>query len=491
VRLSIFWRSALGSLAIILVLAGVNLYALNQLRSLASLSTELVAYRYPAIEGAKRLVDILSAQLRSERKFLVVRDNVFLREFDEQSEEFRHTLTTLMNRETSPDELALLKEVESLHAQYQILFHDDADLKIVSSPELSYELYEKQRLPLIGRMTRAFEIYTGNHQDRVSTAVSASSVRAEQAQAITQQLVIVALFLGLGLAMIASYGVMRPLRRLQESITQIGQGNFGAAIDIPAPKDLLNLVETVRWMGKKLQELDDMKTEFLAHISHELRTPLASIREGTHLLLDEIPGPLAPAQRQTLQIMADSSHRLIHLISTLLDLSKMEAGMMTYQIASTDLYRVAESSVGKVRLLAESRQIQIVLDSSNGALWIPVDGPRIEQVLDNLLSNALKFSPSGGAVSIRMVRLVQEKLMKIDVTDSGPGVPPEDLPHIFERFYQGRRQRKTAVAGSGLGLALAKKIVEAHGGRIWAESEPGKGATFHVALPLNGGEQAK
>ena len=485
-RLSIFWRSALGSLAIILVVAGVNLYALAQLRQLAALSTELVSYRYPAIEGAKRLVDVLSSQLRTEQKFLVVRDTAFLRDFDEETEEFRRTVAMLLSRETSPEGIALLKETERLHEQYHILFHDDADLRIASRPELSYELYEKRQAPLVTHMNEAIEAYSGLQQAHVSTGVSESNVRAEQAEAFTQQLVIVALLLGLGLAAIASYGILRPLRRLQESITQIGQGNFAAAVDIPAPKDLQDLVQTVKWMGKKLQELDDMKSEFLAHISHELRTPMASIREGTHLLLDEIPGPLSPAQRQTLQIMADSSQRLIHLISTLLDLSKMEAGMMPYQIVTTDLRRVAENSVEKVRLLAESRHIQILTEASNGALWVPADGARMEQVLDNLLSNALKFSPEGGTVSLRMLPDPQGKIVRLSVSDTGPGIPAEELPHIFERFYQGRRQHKTVVAGSGLGLALAKKVVEAHGGRIWLDSELGKGATFHVALPLEG-----
>jgi two-component system sensor histidine kinase GlrK len=466
------------------VLAGVNLYALNQLRQLSALSTELVAYRYPAIEGAKRLVDILNAQVRSERKFLVVRDNAFLRDFDEETEEFGRTLTTLLNRETAQEGIALLNELERLHGRYHILFHDDADLKIVLRPELSYELYEKQRVPLVARMTQALEAYSGLHQARVSTGVSESSVRAEQAEAITTQLIIVALLLGLGLATVASYGVLRPLRRLQEAITRIGQGNFGAVVDIRAPRDLQNLVATVKWMGKKLQELDDMKSEFLAHISHELRTPLASIREGTHLLLDEIPGPLTPAQCQTLQIMADSSERLIYLISTLLDLSKMEAGMMPYHMVLTDLRRIAENSIGKIRLLAESRHIQIVLDSPLEPLCVSVDGIRMEQVLDNLLSNALKFSPAGGTVSLRIAPAVSENVMKLAVSDTGAGISSEDLPYIFERFYQGRRQRKSAVAGSGLGLALARKIVEAHGGRIWVESEFGKGATFHVTLPL-------
>jgi len=485
-RLSIFWRSALGSLAIILVVAGVNLYALAQLRQLAALSTELVSYRYPAIEGAKRLVDVLNSQLRTEQRFLVVRDTAFLRDFDEETEEFRRTVAMLLSREISPEGIALLKETERLHEQYHVLFHDDADLRIASRPELSYELYEKRQAPLVTHMNEAIEAYSGLQQAHVSTGVSESNVRAEQAEAFTQQLVIVALLLGLGLAAIASYGILRPLRRLQESITQIGQGNFSAAVDIPAPKDLQDLVQTVKWMGKKLQELDDMKSEFLAHISHELRTPMASIREGTHLLLDEIPGPLSPAQRQTLQIMADSSQRLIHLISTLLDLSKMEAGMMPYQMATTDLRRVAESSVEKVRLLAESRHIQILTEVTNGALWVPADGARMEQVLDNLLSNALKFSPEGGTVSLRMLSNPLEKLVRLSVSDTGPGIPAEELPHIFERFYQGRRQHKTVVAGSGLGLALAKKVVEAHGGRIWVESELGKGATFHVALSLDG-----
>jgi two-component system sensor histidine kinase GlrK len=486
VRLSIFWRSALGSLAIILVVAGVNFYALAQLRQLAELSTELVAYRYPAIEGAKRLVDILHSQLRSEQQYLVVRDIVFLRDFDEGTKEFRRTVATLLTRETSPDGIALLKETDRLHEAYHVFFHDDADLRIASKPELSYELYEKRRAPLVAHMVQAMEAYSGLHEARVSTGVSESSARAEQAEAFTQQLIIVALLLGLGLAGIASYGVLRPLRRLQESITQIGQGNFSAAVNIRAPRDLQDLVETVKWMGKKLQELDNMKSEFLAHISHELRTPLASIREGTHLMLEEIPGPLTPAQHQTLQIMADSSQRLIHLISRLLDLSKMEAGMMPYQIVPTDLRRVADSSVDKVRLLAESRHIHILTEAPNGALWVPADGSRIEQVLDNLLSNALKFSPEGATVKLRMMPDGQAKVLRISVSDAGPGIPSDELPHIFERFYQGRRQHKTAVAGSGLGLALAKKVVEAHRGRVWAESEPGKGATFHVALPLNG-----
>ncbi|MEK6619188.1 MAG: HAMP domain-containing sensor histidine kinase [Nitrospirota bacterium] len=482
-RLSIFWRLALGSLAIIVVVAGVNIYALMQLRQLTALSTQLVSYHYPAIETAQRLLASVYAQLKSEKKYHAVQDMVFLKDFDDEAEEFRRTLLSLRAQETVADARKLLQDIEQLHEKYQILFRGESG-EAMSVPPKPVAGYLTRREALIAQMTTTLDSYIGLHEARVSTVVTDSRARSAQAEAIMQQLVIVAILVGLGLAGVASYSILHPLRRVQEYIRQIGQGKFGASVEVKAPSDLRELVETVNWMGKKLQELDDMKAEFLAHISHELRTPLTSIWAGTQLLLDEIPGPLSREQRETLQIMTDSSQRLIHLISTLLDLSKMEAGMMEYRIAPTDLKRVAEGSVKKVRLLAEAKHIQILTQSPRGSLWVPVDGARIEQVLDNLLSNALKFSPEGAAVNLRMESDPKAGVVRVSVTDTGGGIPPDDLPHIFERFYQGRMQAGNAVAGSGLGLALAKKVVEAHAGRIWAESELGKGTTVHVILPL-------
>lgn len=482
-RLSIFWRLALGSLAIITVVAGVNIYALIQLRQLTALSTRLVSYHYPAIETAQRLHASLYAQLTSEKKYSAVHDPVFLKDFDDEAEEFRRTLGALRAQETATDAQKQLEDTERLHAEYQFLFRGDIGGTTAAPPKPGAG-YPARRDGLLAGMISALDSYIGMHEARVSRVVSDSRARSARAEGIMQQLVIVAILAGLGLASVASYSILRPLRRVQEYIRQIGQGKFGASVEVAAPSDLRELVETVNWMGKKLQELDDMKAEFLAHVSHELRTPLASIREGTQLLLDEIPGPLSPQQRETLQIMTDSSQRLIRLISMLLDLSKMEAGMMEYRIAPTDLTRVAEGSVKKIRLLAESKHVQILTENPWGNVRLSLDAARIEQVLDNLLSNAIKFSPEGAAVKLRMESEAQAGLVRISVSDTGPGIPPEDLPHIFERFYQGRVQAGTMLAGSGLGLALAKKVVEAHAGRIWAESELGKGTTVHVTLPL-------
>lgn len=489
VRLSIFWRLALSSLAIIAVVAGVNLYALNQLRQLTALSTELVTYDYPAIDTAKRLLAILMTQLRGEKKYWAVPDAIFLRDFDGEAEEFRRTLAILIEQEPSSDAQRFLKETKLLHEEYETLFRGATSRR--SGPGPMPAGYESRRDTLIARMTDTLDAYINLHDDRVSMLVSDSRARSARAEIMTQQLVIAALLLGLGLAGVASYSILHPLRRLQEHIRLIGQGKFGTSVDVAAPSDLRQLVDAVNWMGKKLQELDNMKTEFLAHVSHELRTPLASIREGTQLLLDQIPGPLTKEQRETLRIMMESSERLIRLVSTLLDLSRIEAGMMEYRIVTTDLVRLAETSVNKVRLLAEGKHIQILVESPPGRLWVPMDGARIEQVLDNLLSNALKFSSEGAAVSLRMELDQKAGMARISVSDWGPGIPPGDQPHIFERFYQGHMQMKGPVTGSGLGLALAKKVVAAHGGKIWIESELGKGTTVSFTLPLtNSGKPA-
>src|SRR5262245_38244272 len=482
-RLSIFWRIVLTSLVIIVMMAGVNLYALFQLRQLTALSANIAIRHYPAIESAKHLLTILYAQLNSEKKYLAVRDVTFLQHFDEEVEEFHRGLQTLEAQELTLQGIQLLEDVKHLQQERLMILHSELE-KPVSSPASPSAGYEGRREALMDRISTTLQQFIDLHETGISAGVSRSRESSAQAEAVTEQLVLLALVFGIALAGFASYTVLRPLRQLQTHIKQIGQGNFRTELNIKAPSELRDLVDTVNWMGGKLQELDDMKGEFLAHVSHELRTPMASIQEGTHLLLDEIPGPLSQEQRTTLRIMADSSRRLIHLISTILDLSKMDAGMMEYRIVPTDLRRIADMSVNKIRLLADAKHVQLVVESPAQRVWVKADSIRIEQVLDNLLSNALKFSPEGGIVKLLMGPDMKAGVLEVSVSDVGPGIPPEDLPHIFERFYQGRTKSKQGLPGSGLGLALAKKVVEAHGGRIWIESEVMKGTTVRFILRL-------
>ena len=466
-----------------MVMAGVNLYALFQLRQLTALSANMVTLHYPAIESAKHLLTVLYAQLNSEKKYLVVRDATFLRHFDEEVEEFHRGLQTLEAQELTSKGNQLLKDIKRMQQERLTMLHEKLENK-GSTSALPPGSYESRRDILMDHISATLQQFIEMHETGISVGVSRSRESSAQAEAVTEQLVLLALVFGITLAGFASYTILRPLRQLQSHIKQIGQGNFRTSLNIRAPSELRDLVDAVNRMGTKLQELDDMKEEFLAHVSHELRTPMASIQEGTHLLLDEIPGPLSQEQRTTLRIMADSSRRLITLISTILDLSKMNAGMMEYRIVPTDIKRVADMSVNKVQLLADAKHVQLLLEAPGQQVWVKADVFRIEQVLDNLLSNALKFSSEGGIVKVVMKPDPSVGTLEVSVTDGGPGIQPEDLPYIFERFYQGRTKAKQAAPGSGLGLALAKNVVEAHGGRIWIESEAKKGTTVRFTLLL-------
>ncbi len=482
-RLSLFWRLVLGSLATVLIMAGVNIYALTQLRQLTALNSQLVAHHYPAIESSRRLVGSLSSQLRSEKKFLILRDPALLRDFDREADDFARRWAALRALEETQEGRRLLEQIGQQQRDYRTAVHEQART-VLDRGSAGTAGYEGRRDAQIGRIMDLLDAYLSLRDVRVGAVMAESRDRTEAAETILQELLLAAILFTLVLAGVASYSILRPLRRVQQHIHLIGQGQFAASLDAAVPQELRELVETVNWMARKLQELDDLKAEFFSQISHELRAPLASLREGIQLQLDQVAGPLTAQQREALLIMKDSSQRLIQQISTLLDLSKMEAGMLQYHIAPADLKRLADGAVNKVRWLAESKRIPVLIQAPDSRVWVPMDAARIEQVFDNLLSNALKFSPAGATVQVRIEPDPVAAGVRVAVTDQGPGIAPEDLPHIFNRFYQGRRQGTQTVAGSGVGLALAKKIVEAHQGRIWVESREGAGTTVQFVLPV-------
>jgi two-component system, NtrC family, sensor histidine kinase GlrK len=482
-RLSIFWRLTLGYLTILALVVGVNLYILHQFRALTELGAELATHHFPAVETAKRLITSLYAQLKSDKQYLVLRDTTLLKDFLQEAENFRKTLKALQDQENPGSTLEALAKTKELHEEFHTLFLSVGVEQADRSPQ-AIASYEQNRDTLITAITQSINAYITAQEASVGAILKDSHLRSVQAQEITKQLLVMALVLGLGLAGIASYSILRPLRRVKAQIRRIGQGQFGGTISLSVPQELRELVGQVNWMGEKLQKLDEMKSEFLANISHELRTPLTSIREGSQLLLDGIPGTLTKDQRETLTIISESSQRLNHLIGNLLDLSRMEADMVSYNFSPTDLNRLVVRSTEKVKFLAERKNIHLTLDLyQNKVRFYDLDGPRMEQVLENILSNAIKFSPEGTTVLIRSRPDNAGEGLQFSVSDTGPGIPEADLPHIFERFYQGKTQEGRVYVGSGIGLALAKRVVEAHGGKIWAESILGTGTALHFTIP--------
>ena len=230
------------------------------------------------------------------------------------------------------------------------------------------------------------------------------------------------------------------------------------------------------------KQAEEAKVGLISNISHELRTPLTSIHGYVRFMLSGKMGEFHDEQKKALEIIAEESDRLRGLIDNFLDLMTIDAEGLKTDVNEISLPRVIDSLTSSMEVELEKKEISLSKDFSPDLDPIVGDEAKLRQALSNLLGNAIKFTPSGGAIQITAKK--DDKAMVVEVADTGMGIIPEDLPHVFERFYQADSSSTRGFGGAGLGLAICKEIVEAHGGRIEVESEIGKGSVFRVVLPL-------
>jgi signal transduction histidine kinase len=297
-----------------------------------------------------------------------------------------------------------------------------------------------------------------------------------------------ALLLALALGFILSWSLIGSIQRIDARLAAIAAGDFSGHVDVMNRDELGDLAANVNRMNDELSRLyaeleaaSQHKSEFLANMSHELRTPLNAVLGFSQVLREEMFGTVNEKQAEYLDDILASGRHLLSLINDVLDLSKIEAGEVELSSAPFSMREALEQGLVVVRERAKTDGVRIEITADPEADVIEGDARRIQQVIFNLLSNAVKFTPPGGAVDVITSRVNGE--VRVSVCDTGPGIAPEDHERLFDEFQQtqaGVSQRE----GTGLGLALAKRFVELHGGRIWVESELGKGSTFVFTLPV-------
>jgi two-component system sensor histidine kinase GlrK len=322
----------------------------------------------------------------------------------------------------------------------------------------------------------------------VDREVERLRVSAEHVQRNIILLLIFSTATALAIALALTRYIARPIGEIDAAIRQLGGADFSQPISVRGPEDLRYLGRRLDWLRRRLEEFETQKNRFLRHVSHELKTPLTALREGAELLNDQVAGPLAPPQRQVVGIMRDNSVKLQRLIEELLDYQRALHAAASLQVRSIPLEALVQEAVKAHELAAQAKGLRLAIEAEPAT--VEADPEKLRSIVDNLVSNAVKFTPPGGMVTVS-ARVGTGKSAGeaiIEVLDTGPGVPPEERDSIFNLFFRGRRTESTAagatgrVKGTGLGLAIARELVEAHGGQI-AVLGGEAGGHFRVTLP--------
>jgi signal transduction histidine kinase len=272
-------------------------------------------------------------------------------------------------------------------------------------------------------------------------------------------------------------GMTQPLRDMAQAAHRMETGDYSQRVSTDSRDEVGHLAVAFNRMSSELESLERLRRDLVANVSHELKTPISALRAHLENLLDGVERP----DPETLQVMLAQSERLGRLVDQLLDLSRLESGDVPLERGSVELAPLVSEVLSEIEVARPERGVRLADAVPKDIPPVFADRERVHQVLFNLLDNAVRFTPEGGRVTVSASR--HNGSVDVAVADTGPGIAPEDLPRVFERFYRVDESRSRDDGGTGIGLAIARSVVEAHGGRIWAESEPGCGSTFTFELP--------
>ena len=465
-------RSFLGLLltgftVVALPLVGALAYSAWNTERLAEQSRSAVFSASQAARGSRSLVNRIGSIERMAQQIAVFDDPEIVADYQRVHHSFKQVAQELLVLPLDDSQLsALNKTVEQEQALYDLL--DARPRPKISPRDMSQRTGELAE--------NAYEVLAISYlvADREVARLRAN------AEAVQRRLILLVIFgtaVALGIALALTRYIVRPITQLDAAIRQLGGADFARPITVRGPEDLQSLGERLDWLRRRLAELEAEKNRFLRHLSHELKTPLTALREGAELLNDQVGGPLAPPQRQVVGIMRDNSVKLQRMIEDLLDYQRAlhaAASLVPRAVALDALVR--EVALGhELAMRAKGQRLALRADK----VAVEADPEKLKSIVDNLIGNAVKFTPAGGSITVLAQALGAEAV--IDVIDSGPGVPAEERESIFDSFFRGRTKASSRVVGTGLGLAIAREFTEAHGGRISVVGEGG--GHFRVELP--------
>jgi len=466
-------RSFLGLLLtgftlVMIPLVGALAYSAWNTERLAGLSRTAVFNASQAARASRSLIDRIAAIERIAQQITVLNDPELAVDYARIHRSFKQLVDEIAELPLDDAQASALgRTVEQEQSLYDLLTEHPRpkiDTKVVSTR-------------MDGLIESAREVLAINNRI-VDREVHRLRLKAEQVQRGLIVLVFLSTAVALTIALALTRYIARPISEIDSAIRQLGGADFSRPIAVRGPEDLRYLGRRLDWLRRRLDEFETQKNRFLRHVSHELKTPLTAIREGAELLNDKVAGPLAPMQTQVVSIMRDNSVKLQRLIEELLDFQRALHAAASLEVRLVELDELVHDAARPHELAAQAKGLRLTIEAQKATL--EADPQKLRSIVDNLISNAVKFTPPGGAVTVRARALSGEAV--IEVMDSGPGVPAEERESIFNLFFRGRTKSESSVKGSGLGLAIARELVEAHGGQI-AVVGGASGGHFRVTLP--------
>ena len=478
-RLSIFARLIISYLLLFIMLAGVSIYFIYHLSRFNQITRSIILDDTSILEYSNHLSDALLSESRYDRKFVVLKDEELYENYLQAKNEFNRFLEEALKKTTSEEITNSFYTIAAQHQNFGRLVNVERELIRIAKKYPS-EWYAEEKKKAADDIIEQLKKIRHESDKNVYTKIVNLSESGDKARNVSIIISVFAVTTGLLVSFIITRSIKKPLDVMRAKTLEIAQGNFRGDLDVKSPPVIAELAAAINTMCHKLQAVDDIKSGFFSHMSHELRTPLASIKEGTNMLLEGLGGDISEKQQRILKIIVQESNRMIDLVNALLDLAKMEAGMLTYHFTATDLFFLVKEALESLAPLAEAKNISI--DNKTTALQtVNVDHERMLQVFRNIIGNAIKFTPENG--SIKIETQAKKNSVTVTVHDSGIGIKEEDLERIFHKFEQITPAKGETIKGTGLGLATAKQIIIAHGGKIWATSQAGQGSTFYFTLP--------
>jgi signal transduction histidine kinase len=500
IKISVHAKLVTGFMLVTLLVVAMGWLSLQAIIRM-SRQTTLLDEAHKRVEWSRQIQHALALQMNFTAMALLVRDEETVEKILRENNRFNNILA-LIAEAAVPEEQNVIQRIRVAQGEALTAVADIANLLRDGKVNEAMSLQTGKGYPLYEQIAGLVDQIVIAEQSKMTGLRANVEAATQRTQILMGVFVVSAILLALLLGFVISWSFILPVRKAHGFLTEVAKGNFQATIDVPnrdefgvlaermnqMSRELHDLYENQRAAGQELQmlnarltEASKAKSEFLANMSHELRTPMNAILGFVEMLLDDIYGEVPPHLREPLIDVQVNGKHLLNLINDVLDLSKIEAGHMELVLSEYSVQDVVETVRTSLQSLALEKGLEFEAGAEDNIPLAFGDGRRITQCLMNLVGNALKFCKCG-RVAVWVERQGSDLLYQ--VSDTGIGIPKEELKNIFTEFRQVDTAITREFSGTGLGLNITKKFVEMHGGRIWAESELGKGSTFFFSIPL-------